>query len=268
MSDYIHGFTADEQSRLTRMQELLNESELAALELEDERRILDVGAGLGQMARLMARGSDRRVLGIERDPRQLEEAQRQAREAGEGELIELREGSATDLPLSAAERGSFDLAHARFLLEHVPDPQAVVNEMASAVRPGGRVVLIDDDHDQLRFHPPLPQVELAWEIYWKSYELLDCDPLIGRRLPELLVAAGLKLTRVTTIFYGECQGGPLFEAIVDNLVGVLSGAEELLDREGLLSKRRMGEALEAFQAWRKEPAAVVWYSIPLAEARR
>ena len=216
----------------------------------------------------MARDSDRRVLGIERDPRQIEEALRQAHEAGEGELIELREGSATELPLSDVERGSFDLAHARFLLEHVPDPQAVVNEMASAVRPGGRVVLIDDDHDLLRFHPPLPQVESAWEIYWKSYALLDCDPLIGRRLPELLVNAGLQPTRVTTVFYGACQGVPLFEPIVDNLVGVLAGATDLLDREGLLSKRKMNAALEALQAWRKKPTAVVWYSIPLAEARR
>ena len=38
---------------------------------------------------------------------------------------------------STDEWGTFDLVHARFLLEHVSDPLAVVRSMARAVRPGG-----------------------------------------------------------------------------------------------------------------------------------
>lgn len=43
-------------------------------------------------------------------------------EQGEGGMIELRAGDAMRPPLAEAEWGSFDLAHARFVLEHVPDP--------------------------------------------------------------------------------------------------------------------------------------------------
>ena len=64
--------------------------------------------------------------------------------------------------LLTTNRGRFDLVHTRFLLEHVPDPLAIVREMVAAARPGGRIVLIDDDHDLLRFWPDCPEADRAW----------------------------------------------------------------------------------------------------------
>ena len=54
------------------------------------------------------------------------------------------------------EWGTFDVAHTRFVLEHVPDPLRVVKTMVRAVQPGGRIVLADDDHDVLRLWPEPP----------------------------------------------------------------------------------------------------------------
>jgi hypothetical protein len=90
MTDYIHGFTAAEQQRLSRMQDIVNDAELAALDLRNAGRILDVGAGLGQMSRRLCRaaGPASRVLAIERDERQLREAVRQAEAAGEAGMVE------------------------------------------------------------------------------------------------------------------------------------------------------------------------------------
>ena len=77
------------------------------------------------------------------------------------DLVELREGDVYSLPLRDDEWGSFDVVHTRFLLEHVPDPQAVVDEMVRAVRPGGRVALLDDDHELLRLAPEVPSAARA-----------------------------------------------------------------------------------------------------------
>lgn len=269
-NDYIHGFGADEMRRLTRMQELLNDAELAVLDLAGVRTVLDVGAGLGQMTRAIARraGPGVHVLGVELDAGQRAEALRQATAAGEADLVELRAGSAMALPLSAAERGSFDLAHARFLLEHVPDPQTVVREMVSAVRPGGLVALLDDDHEQLRLWPEQPVVAHAWEVYWQSYRRLGCDPLIGRRFAGLLAEAGAPVVRMTTVFYGACRGMPHFDLVVDNLAGVMNGARAALASDGQLSTAAMDEALAALESWRQHAGASVWYSLPFAEGRR
>jgi SAM-dependent methyltransferase len=271
MSDeYLHGYSAAEMQRLTRMQDILNDAELRAIDLRGVRRLLDVGSGLGQMTRALARGLDAPgcVVGVERDARQRAAAEQQAAAAGETGLVEFRAGDATALPLEAHEHGSFDLAHARFLLEHVRDPLAVVREMVAAVRPGGRVVLLDDDHELLQFWPECPEAARAWRIYWESYRDRGLDPLVGRRMTELLHAAGARPTRVTTVFYGACRGMDVFDLVVDNLIGVLESAAESLDRTRQLPRAQLSAALAAFGDWRTGDAATLWYSLPLAEGVR
>ncbi len=268
--DYVHGYSRAEQRRLTRMQALLNEAELREIDLGGVGSILDVGSGLGQMTRALARvaGPGTRAVGIERDPRQRAEAERQATAAGEAGRVEFRAGDAERLPLGTDERGTFDLAHARFLLEHVRDPLAVVREMVAAVRPGGRVVLIDDDHDLLRLWPDCPVLDRVWRIYGEAYRDRGHDPFVGRRLPALLREAGAPAVLVTTVFYGATHGMPLFEPVVDNLVGVLDGAAEGLEAAGRLSRAEMDAALAALAEWHRDPEATVWYSLPLAEGVR
>ena len=268
--DYVHGYSAAEMRRLTRMQAILNELELAALDLGGVRRLLDVGSGLGQMARALARRLGRQavVVGVERDARQRAAAAEQAAAAGEQGLVEFRAGDATALPLTPAERGHFDLAHARFLLEHVVDPLAVVREMVAAVRPGGRVILVDDDHELLRLWPECPELSKVWREYWERYRDRGLDPLVGRRLPELLRQAGARPTRVTSLFFGACRGMAVFDLVVDNLIGVLESAALDLERAGRVPRAELDGAVRALASWRTDEAATLWYSLPLAEGTR
>ena len=80
------------------MQSILNERQLEVMDLVNVQRLLDVGSGLGQLSRAMARslqpGSV--VVGIERDERQLQEAKRQAQLANESALVEFRLGDAAN----------------------------------------------------------------------------------------------------------------------------------------------------------------------------
>src|SRR5437773_8935311 len=133
-STYIHGTDPDEQRRLGLMNTILNAASLRELRLLGGEKILELGSGLGQFARLMARtaGAGGRVVGIERSVAQRAEAVRQAREDGEETLVEFRAGDALALSLGDGERGTFDIAHTRFLLEHVQRPLEVVRAMVRA----------------------------------------------------------------------------------------------------------------------------------------
>ena len=82
---YVHGTEDWEQRRLSTLNALLNASSLHAMALHGGERVLDVGCGLGQFSRMVARkvGESGTVVGVERDPRQRSEAVRQATEDGE-----------------------------------------------------------------------------------------------------------------------------------------------------------------------------------------
>jgi ubiquinone/menaquinone biosynthesis C-methylase UbiE len=269
-SRYIHGSAPDEQRRLSRLNDLLNQASLRELNLRGGEKILDVGSGLAQMARAMARvaGTDARVLGIERDADQLAEARRLASDDGEAELVELREGDALALPLREEEWNTFDVAHTRFLLEHVPDPLSVVRGMVRAVRPGGRIVLSDDDHDILRLWPEPAGFMPLWQAYIRTYDRLGNDPYVGRRLVSLLHEAGAVPVRNTWIFFGSCSGTPDFPVIAENLERIVLGARTLILSTAHIEEESFDDGIAALAAWSRRPDAAVWFAMSWAEGQR
>lgn len=267
---YIHGTSSMEWARLAAMNDAINDACLAELRLTGNQRILDVGSGLGQFSRAMARaaGVASLVVGVERDESQIAEAQRLAAESAEGDWVDFRLGDAARLPLSEVERGTFDIVHTRFLLEHVRDPLAVVRQMVAAVRPGGRIVLADDDHDLLRLWPEPRDVNEAWHAYIQTYERNGCDPFVGRKMVQLLHQAGAVPTRNTFVFFAACRGHVLFPAFVENLIGVLRGARETVAGLGLLNPVQYDRALDHLRVWADRPDAAFWYPICWAEGVR
>jgi SAM-dependent methyltransferase len=267
---YIHGTEPQEQRRLSQLNEMINAASLRELNLAGGEKILDVGSGLGQFSRAMARAGGRgtSVVGVERSSEQLAEARRQAAASGEDSLVDFRQGDAIELPLASGEWGTFDVAHARFLLEHVPDPQAVGRAMFRAVRPGGRIILADDDHDLLRLWPEPPGFMALWRDYIRTYDRLGNDPFVGRRLVSLLSRAGAKPVRNAYLFFGGCAGQPVFPAIVENAAEILLGARAAILDVANLDASSFDEGIAAFRAWRKRPDAAFWYAISWAEGVR
>jgi SAM-dependent methyltransferase len=267
---YVHGTAASERQRLARMNRFLNDACLRELTLGGGERVLDLGAGLGHFARAMARavGTDGAVVAIERSAEQIADARRLAELEHEPARIDLRRGDALDPPLRDEEWASFDVAHTRFLLEHLPDPLQAVRVLVRAVRPGGRVVLADDDHDVFRLWPEVPAFERAWRAYAALYTRVGNDPIVGRRLVELLVAAGARPTRNTFVFFGGCAGQEVFPDVVANMAGVVEGARQGLLEAGLLTAAELEAGLDAVRAWGEREDAALWYGLCWAEGRR
>jgi 2-polyprenyl-6-hydroxyphenyl methylase/3-demethylubiquinone-9 3-methyltransferase len=100
------------------------------------KQVLDVGCGGGILAEAMARRGATAVLGIDLAARPLGVARLHALE-GEVENLEYRE-VATEA-LAAEQPAAFDIVTCMEMLEHVPDPAAIVRACARLVKPGGWV---------------------------------------------------------------------------------------------------------------------------------
>ncbi len=266
-SEYIHGSSPEEQSRLSLLNDILNESCLRELNLQPGERVLDAGSGLGQFTRLMARtvGATGQVVGVERDPQQIEQAQKLADGSNEANLVEFRQGDVLDLPMEEAEWGTFDVAHARFLLEHISRPALVIEQMVRSVRPGGRVIVFDDDHDDFRPWPEPAGFPALWQAYVSSYKSLGNDPYVGRRLVSLLHDGGLTSIRNTGVFFGGCAGDEKFQAVADNLIAALDGARDAIVTAKLLDEETFNTGMDGLQRWKADPSAALWYSACCAE---
>jgi ubiquinone/menaquinone biosynthesis C-methylase UbiE len=272
-SIYVHGTSKREQARLGMMNRVINEGALRLMAIRPGERIVDFGSGLGQLTRAFARAAGRRgrVVGIERSPEQLRAARRSARAMGaqsSAAPIDFRVGDALDPPFAPDEWGAFDTAHTRFLLEHLPRPVEVVRIMGRAVRPGGRVILQDEDHEILRLDPEPPGVMEVWRAYIRSYERAGNDPRVGRRLVGLLHAAGLRPRRCDWVFFGGCAGEARFPLLVENLARVLEGAVSAIAATGLVSSRRARAAVGDVRRWGRRPDAALWFALAWVEGIR
>jgi SAM-dependent methyltransferase len=104
--------------------------------LDGSERALDAGTGAGTFALALAR-SVREVVGVDR----VSELLAEARLLAEGlENVSFVEGDATGLPF---EQASFDIAVCARTLHHVRRSELVVAELARVVRPGGKILLVD-----------------------------------------------------------------------------------------------------------------------------
>ncbi len=112
--------------------------------LDDDLVVGDLGCGTGQIARTLA-PFVQRVIGVDASPAMLEAAQTRA-----GANVELRQGTLEQLPIG---NGEVDVALLFLVLHYVLDPALALQEAARALKPGGRLLVVDmmpHDQDDLR----------------------------------------------------------------------------------------------------------------------
>ena len=98
------------------------------------KRVLDIGCGGGILSEAMAeKGAD--VTGVDLGDKALKVAKLHQLESGS--KVDYRLISAEDL--AKEQPASFDVVTCMEMLEHVPDPEAIVRACAQLVKPGGSV---------------------------------------------------------------------------------------------------------------------------------
>jgi 2-polyprenyl-6-hydroxyphenyl methylase/3-demethylubiquinone-9 3-methyltransferase len=158
-------------------------------------RVADVGCGGGLLCESLAQhGAD--VTGIDLSPAMIEVAQLHA--AALARAPEYRVQSAA--ALAAATPGSFDVVCCMELAEHVPDPAALVAELARLLRPGGSLFVSTINRTPQAFFGAIVAAEYLLRLVPRGTH--EYARLIRpAELARAARAAGLELQEMTGLDY-------------------------------------------------------------------
>ncbi len=156
-----------------------------SLSLDPGGRVLDVAAGIGTTALLLAVECDVDVVGVDLGASQVARARERAAAAGLGERARFQVGDAERLPV---DDGAFDAVVCECAFCTFPDKATAAAELARVLGPAGRVGITDVWLDPERLDPEL--AGLAGRVAC----LADARPIDETR--ATLQAAGLRVEHV------------------------------------------------------------------------
>jgi SAM-dependent methyltransferase len=117
-------------------------------------RVLDIGAGLGGPARVLARDFGCRVTALDLTVAYCEAAQMLNELTGLDGAVEVTYGDALDLPFGAE---TFDVVWTQHASMNIADKRTLYREVARVLRPGGRFAMFDImAGDVVPVHFPVP----------------------------------------------------------------------------------------------------------------
>jgi ArsR family transcriptional regulator len=122
----------------------------------DEWVVGDLGCGTGAMAQALA-PFVRRVIAVDGSPEMLRAAGRRLESVTN---VEVRHGAIEALPVGD---GELDAAVMMLVLHHLPEPGRALAEAARALKPGGRLLVVDmKPHDRAEYQQQMGHVWLGF----------------------------------------------------------------------------------------------------------
>ncbi|RLM59663.1 class I SAM-dependent methyltransferase [Halobellus sp. Atlit-31R] len=219
---------------------------LAPLSLGDRKRILDAGAGTGELARVLDEESPGRVACLDADPELLAVGREQTG-------LDVVAGDATRPPFRP---GSFDLVVCQALLVNLPEPAAALGafadlstELVAAIEPDNADVGVDST--------VAAEVELERTVREAYIEGVETDVAMGDRLTSLFREAGLDAIQTRRYYHRKLVEPPYDDVELRAAARKASGAA-LADHETELRRSLPAAEYDALRReWREMGREVV-----------
>ncbi len=176
---YVKRFESDERETYAKRHEIV-----AALGLTPGMAVADLGAGTGLFTRLMAEkvGVQGKVYAVDIAPEFLAHIASDAKKLGRKQIVTVRgDQETTNLP-----KGSVDLVFLSDVYHHLERPQKVLASLREALKPGGKLVLVEFDRAEGRSSAfVLKHVRAGQDVFIKEIEAAGFERVKVAKAPAL-----------------------------------------------------------------------------------
>lgn len=215
-----------------------------SITVQEGWRCAEVGAGTGTVARWLSNrvGHYGMIEAIDTEIAHMEDLN--------APNLRIIKQDITTRPLESA---AYDLVHAKILLMHLPERERVLRELASAVKPGGYLLVEEADVRSIqRVEPPAPTLTRAAAALETFFYMMGADPAYAMSLRPAIQETGLHVMGT------DCQVTAVQAGTQEMLSVSLSLAKlaPMIVKAGLMSD---AEVQQAF-ALMEEPGPTVLYT--------
>jgi ubiquinone/menaquinone biosynthesis C-methylase UbiE len=222
--------------------------------LREGQRLLDVGCGPGtitiDLARRVAPG---RVLGIDRGAEVVDEASRAGAASG---LDSLRFGLGDVYALGEPD-GSFDVAHAHQVLQHLTDPVGALTEIRRVLARGGILAVRDSDYGAFAWAPADRRLDRWLRLYHEVCARNGAEADAGRYLLGWVQRAGFSEVTATssTWTFADDDSRAWWGSLWAERTVQSAFAEQALEY-GLSDAAELESIADGWRRWAEQPDGV------------
>ncbi|OJJ21851.1 methyltransferase type 11 [marine bacterium AO1-C] len=236
MKRYIHGYSETEAQRLSNQANSIAEYLHFDSVWQPGSTILEVGCGVGAQTVIIAdKNPDCKIVSIDISKKSIAQAQQKVQEAGMTN-VEFRLQDVNELIKGKKE--IYDHVFICFVLEHISEPQQVLQNLKSIIKPGGTITVIEGDHGSTFFYPENDFARKVIDAQVKLQQGKGGNANIGREVYPLLSKAGFQEIVVSPRqIYVDGTRPALVDGFIKNtFTAMMQGMSETVLKEGLVSK--------------------------------
>jgi len=207
--------------------------------------VLDVGCGTGSITRGIAEmvGPNGRVVGMDSNPTLIEKARQ---DHGDIPGLTFETGDIYNLPYE----GHFDIVTSARVLVWLSDPLKALHMMKSAAKIGGRIVIVDYNHEKISWEPQPPASMLSfYSAYLKWRSDAGMDNAIVDHLPAMFQEVGIEQISITPHHEVSDRTMPNFQTRIGIWADTASSRGVQMERDGYITENDYLTAEKEYRKW-------------------
>src|SRR5919202_2747497 len=226
--------------------------------------VLDVGCGTGAITRGIAEAvaPAGHVVGVDINAGLIEEARRAHGDVA-GLSFELADVEA--LPF----QGTFDVVTAGRVLQWLAHPDTALRHMAGAAKLGGRIVVLDYNHEKIIWKPDPPEsMRRFYSAFLRWRAEAGLDNAIADQLSMMFANAGLTDIVVSPQYELTYRSDPDFATRIGIWADVAASRGHQLVADGAITEGQRAEAEADYRDWIRHGAEAQVLYLVAVEGRR